>query len=381
MGDESDRQLRLRLAEQGDALLAAQAQIRELTAAAAHGSALAALTAEVRALRTPADPAAALNFRDEWDRYERSWSSEPWAPGARSIMVEVLAYFGAKKIADVTPDEWDRHIEKQLVRTTRLGRTPKPGTLNKQLKRTKTFLRWLIARRRIQANPLDGVKFRPDRRGRNTEIQEDGLAKILAVAPPMLRAFVLIAVDVGMRASEIRTLTWRQIDLETGRVRVYWWRTKTKHERFPRLSARAIEALHALPRDIHSNHVFANARRREPYSKSHLWNLWRAACSDARVEPEDPMDERLHIHDGRHTAASRLVRSNVPLPTVMKLLGWRSLQTAQRYLHVNESDLDEAKQKMDAAIRKGPKSAAADLDATLNTCIQTEPFTKTGGPK
>ncbi len=39
------------------------------------------------------------------------------------------------------------------------------------------------------------------------------------------------------------------------------------------------------------------------------------------------------FHGLRHTAATYLLHAGVDLRTVMNLLGWKNLETAQRYLH------------------------------------------------
>jgi site-specific recombinase XerD len=73
-----------------------------------------------------------------------------------------------------------------------------------------------------------------------------------------------------------------------------------------------------------------------PYDKFHsLWMFYKAQtsmCQDPDVTP----------HVLRHTCASRLVQSGVPLYTVSKWLGHSSIKTTERYAHLTVSDLDVA---------------------------------------
>jgi len=66
---------------------------------------------------------------------------------------------------------------------------------------------------------------------------------------------------------------------------------------------------------------------------SHLnWlkHSFKTACKKASTE-------NLRFHDLRHTAATRLVESGVPLHAVTKLLGHSTVKVTERYSHPEES--------------------------------------------
>lgn len=52
------------------------------------------------------------------------------------------------------------------------------------------------------------------------------------------------------------------------------------------------------------------------------------------------------VHTLRHTFASRLVMAGVDLPTVQKLVGWKTLDMVLRYAHLSPSHLDGAVEKI-----------------------------------
>lgn len=55
----------------------------------------------------------------------------------------------------------------------------------------------------------------------------------------------------------------------------------------------------------------------------------------------------VRLHDARHTAATLLLLQDVDLRTVMSIMGWTEMATAQRYAHA----VDELRRR--AASRMG----------------------------
>ena len=71
----------------------------------------------------------------------------------------------------------------------------------------------------------------------------------------------------------------------------------------------------------------------EESKNGHLYWLnrsFKSACKKADIEG-------LRFHDLRHTAATRLVESGIPLHAVAKLLGHSTIKITERYSHPEES--------------------------------------------
>ena len=73
-----------------------------------------------------------------------------------------------------------------------------------------------------------------------------------------------------MRQGEILNLTWEEIDLKTGFIRLGGHRTKNKTGRVIPLHPRIIEYLQGMPRPINGGYVFGQSRRfnRKAYNKA-----------------------------------------------------------------------------------------------------------------
>jgi integrase len=81
-----------------------------------------------------------------------------------------------------------------------------------------------------------------------------------------------------------------------------------------------------------NEYVFPSPKNKE---KHLAWvkRSFKTACKRAGVE-------NLRFHDLRHTAATRLVESGIPLHAVSKLLGHSSIRVTERYSHPESSVQD-----------------------------------------
>ena len=125
---------------------------------------------------------------------------------------------------------------------------------------------------------------------------------------------------------------------------VYVGETKTNVPRHVPLSAKIRATLAALPRRLGTDYVFtgtlrhtpAGGRFRRPLNQPvgkigqpfrDVDSAFRNACTAAGI-----VDFR--FHDLRHTAASYMVMSGVPMKTVGEILGHKMATMTERYSHL-----------------------------------------------
>ena len=91
-----------------------------------------------------------------------------------------------------------------------------------------------------------------------------------------------------------------------------------------------------------------------PMDPARDWREWKAILRAAGVR-----DARLH--DARHTAATLLLVQGVDLRTVMAIMGWTEMATAQRYSHAVDELRVEAARRMGAALWPGDATQDVNL--------------------
>ncbi|MBK7876312.1 MAG: site-specific integrase [Planctomycetes bacterium] len=90
----------------------------------------------------------------------------------------------------------------------------------------------------------------------------------------------------------------------------------------------------------------------DPISNNAL-RIFRRLLECAEIDRTDTRGHVIDLHALRHTCATRLARSGVPITTTQKLLGHSTVElTARYYTHVEVEDLRDAIESVAAAAKK-----------------------------
>lgn len=167
-------------------------------------------------------------------------------------------------------------------------------------------------------------------------------ARLLAAAEPEWQPMILLAMRSGLRISELLGLTWGDVDLVAGNLRVATNRVrgiegtpKSGRARTVPLASDALAALKAW-RQEHPKwrYVFSSETGRPLTEGACKHPLYRA-CKAAGLR-------RAGWHMLRHTFCSHLVMRAVPLNTVRELAGHATIAMTLRYAHLAPSALRSA---------------------------------------
>lgn len=139
---------------------------------------------------------------------------------------------------------------------------------------------------------------------------------------PWLAPITVIALETGMRMSEIVSLSWSNVDLV--RCTATLQDTKNGERRVVPLSQKARATLLALPKAIDGRVFFTS---REAVKRGFSRAVGRAKIED------------LHFHDLRHEATSRLFERGLNIMEVAAITGHKSLSMLKRYTHLKAEDL------------------------------------------
>ena len=246
-------------------------------------------------------------------------------PRTRACIGHFVRFYGTKMLSDVTPEDID------VYKRRRLSEGVKQNTIARELVVIRSFFYHAESRNQFFGkNPVkqSGIPVVNDKKERVLSVDEE--KRLLNVCPEYLKHAIQIALNTGMRRGEILGLKWQWIDFDENLIMLP--QTNTKNQQSRKVPINQIVRKILLERKLSSSsneHVFASTVS----STGHIYWLNRSfkrACKVAKVEG-------LRFHDLRHTAATRLVESNIPLHAVAKLLGHSTIKITERYSHPEES--------------------------------------------
>jgi len=249
----------------------------------------------------------------------------------------LLPFFRGWKAAAITTAD----VRKYVLR--RQGAQAANATINRELAALKRAFSLGIDAGKVTGRPkITMLKEAPPRRG---FFEREQFQTVRSRLPEALQPVVTFLYITGWRVdSEVLPLTWRQVDLEAGTVRLDPGTTKNDEGRvFP-----MIPELRSV---LDQQRIYTDAVQRErsiicPYVFHRdgkrirdFRGAWKSACKAAGVPG-------MIRHDFRRTAVRNLVRASVPEAIAMKLTGHKTRSVFERYNIVSEADLFEAASKL-----------------------------------
>jgi len=191
----------------------------------------------------------------------------------------------------------------------------------------------------LPSNPVMNIRRPVPGPGRNRRLSPEEEIRLLASVDqhsnPMLRWIVRIALETGMRSSEIVTLQRMQVDLKRRIVRLL--ETKNTTPRTVPLSTVATElfreALNHPVRPMDTELIFFGEPGRDGKRRAYQFHpIWQ------KIKRELGLAD-MRFHDLRHEAVSRFVEGGFSDQEVSAISGHKSMQMLKRYTHLRAEDL------------------------------------------
>jgi excisionase family DNA binding protein len=241
-----------------------------------------------------------------------------WKKSDRVYLKKLKAFFGRKKLADITAQMIEEYKPK------RLSEGLKKSSVNRELSCLRKIFNVAIAWGYASENPVKKVKFFSESGClRERVLTEDEEGKLLDACPSYLKQIVIFALHTGMRRGEILNLKWQNVDFDKREIKIT--ESKSGKGRVIPVNPVLFALLVGLKsQDGNTEYVFTNPETGKPFID--IKKSFTSACTKAEIDD-------LKFHDLRHTFASRLVKKGVDLATTRELLGHSSITTTQRYLH------------------------------------------------
>lgn len=186
-------------------------------------------------------------------------------------------------------------------------------------------------------------------------LERDEAKRLIEECPEPLKSVVKFALATGLRRSNIINMEWQQIDMQR---RVAWVNPEDSKSNRAIGVALNDTACKVLRDQIGKHHkwVFVHTKEgirpdgsRTPTIRKMRVDdqrAWNAACRRAGIED-------FRFHDLRHTWASWLIQSGVPLSVLQEMGGWESIEMVRRYAHLAPNHLTEHAKQIDSIFSDG----------------------------
>ncbi len=241
----------------------------------------------------------------------------------RSSVRNLVACFGNVKLSDIAGDLIEGFKEKRLSAGVRTA------TINRDLAVLHRMMKLAERKMLINESPFRDVDFLEERKQRRrphilTFDEED---RVLAAAPPHIRALAVLILETGMRSRrEALSLLWSDVDFVNDLIRVRESKTRAGERTIPisdRCKTELLRWRRLLGPAEFSSYVFPNTRNPSKPQKD-LRRSWAKALKDAGLQ-------YFWLYDLRHTLASRLTQAGVSPVFVAQIIGHSSTSILSTY--------------------------------------------------
>jgi integrase len=217
-------------------------------------------------------------------------------------------------------------------------------TANDYLRSLKTAFNIGLRLNLVVSNPFKDCKMFRIPHVTPTYFRKEEFGLLLrTITDQRFRLLVLFAALTGMRRGEIVNIRWVDIDMSARLIFIQNsenFTVKAMRSRTIPMNPDAFNLLRDVPRE--SEYVFVDAERK-PYRAGTVTKKFK------RFVKTCGLSEKIHLHSLRHSYASWLVQSEIPLAEVQKLLGHSSVVTTQIYAHLEHEHLRNAVEKIQLA--------------------------------
>jgi integrase len=308
-----------------------------------------------------------ITFRQAVERYLAAKARKRSLKEDRRELEHLKTTFGADTpLAEITASRISEYKADRLnaVRKTGKGenaieRRLTAAAVNRPLALLRHLLRLAHEEWEVLA-VVPRVRLEKEPQGRLRWLTQEEIARLLTACGKSrnreLRAAVVLALNTGLRLSELLGLNWIYVDLSRGVVRLEI--TKSGHRREVPLnddSYRAFVSLGPKP----EGRVFQTRFIKTAYNN---------AVATAKLDD-------VNFHTLRHTFASWAVMRGVSLKELQELLGHASLAMTMRYAHLAPERLRTAVGRLEGLTASHPTEVSAQASTQEPAEIE-EPLRK-----
>ncbi len=254
---------------------------------------------------------------------------------AEGSIEKLKEFFEGYRVPEITTQKVNEYIE------IRMQTKAANATINREL----SALKRLMNLGGKQSPPLvERVPYIPmlkENNARKGFFEHGEYLALKEALPDYLKDFVIFAYKTGWRLSEISKLTWSQIDVKQGIVRLEVGETKNDEARTIYMDSELKEIIESRWSKRRNLVPFIFLNRYGNDRVKRFDKAWKKACNEAKIGLR-------HFHDFRRTAVRNMVRSGIPERVAMMISGHKTRSVFDRYNIVNDADLRLASERQES---------------------------------
>lgn len=252
-----------------------------------------------------------------------SGASEKTVRSYRAAIKDFISIVGNKKVSELSERDIQRWRLERVKRGFNKSIRGKGSetTLYYYSLFIRSFIRWLGLKINVGG-------FKKGSRRLIETLKPQEIFKLLNAARDATDLLIIsLLVETGLRASELLSLRWRDIDLEAREI--YVRGAKYGEERVVFIGDLSKRVLEAVKQSISSED-----ERVIPITYTALYKRLKTLAMRAGIDPK-----RVRPHILRHTFATESLKRGLPLPVLQRILGHKDIKTTQIYLHMVKEDI------------------------------------------
>ena len=265
-------------------------------------------------------------------------------------MERLCSWFGDVAAESITPQLIERHLTKNVEEHDWAA-----STVNHHRSLLSLTFQLAIRNGKATTNPARATRHRKEDNSRArylTSDEETRLRKVVTERWPEHLAELDLALNTGLRRSEMYSVDWDNVDLGRRFLRVV--RGKNGEGRYVSLNSVAIRTLTELQKAHATGPVIRNLAGERLCSPRYWFDK---AIEAAGIED-------FNWHDLRHTFASRLAMAGVGIRGIQEALGHKSISMTVRYAHLAPDFMADVVEKL---VPESATTATESTDTKTNT--------------
>jgi integrase len=258
----------------------------------------------------------------------------------------LLVWFPDRLLASITRLDVERYTKARLAGQG-FKRAVSPGTVRKELTILRAVFKFMCEKvepreYRQDRNQLCYIPLppRPPARERVLTAQElDCIRRVCAIGTERMDRigrYLWLLMETGARSEALRTLTWDQVDLDAGLIRLNPWGRHQTTKRRPTIP---------ISEDLAAVLKQAKESATGPFVLDHPGQIRKSVerfCERHGLA-------NVTAHTFRHTLATRMAQAGVSMAEIAAMLGDTMATVEKNYLHLSPQFLRGALAKLKAA--------------------------------